>query len=114
MTRIISHLLILLVLFTHSTMAMDVHIPHDHESDHISKSHSLDIDDVDTSSSLSHLERDDCSDAGGHCSHHQAHTAGLISVNTLSSLSIQPTLFLSLKSIAFVYQQTPPRRPPKA
>lgn len=112
MSRIIAHLLILLVLFTHSTMAMDVHIPHDvdHPADHMSDVPSDGISVI----SSTDIEQTLCLDAGGHCSHHQAHTAGLISVNYLSDAKVQPVLFSILNASVFTLKQAPPLRPPKA
>jgi len=86
MTRLIAHILILLVLFTHSTMAMDVHIPHqaDHSAEHFinfSLEGSVETISADTDQTL-------CVNAGGHCSHHQAHTVGLVSVNTFIKRAI--------------------------
>jgi hypothetical protein len=112
MTRFIAHILILLVLFTHSTMAMDVHIPHkaDHTVEHFSADFSVDFVNtvsVDTEQTL-------CVDAGGHCSHHQAHTVGLVSVNTLLNKKTQPILLSLVKLSALLHTQTPPLRPPKA
>lgn len=112
MSRVIAHLLILLVLFTHSTMAMDVHIlTHDmnHSEEHVSaSSHDLSTT-ISTDSGQA-----SCLDAGGHCSHHQAHTAGLISVNTLSETRVQSILVNTLNISELINTQSPPLRPPKA
>jgi len=105
MYRRIAKFLILLVLFTHSTMAMDVHIPHD-DADHITDSSNI--------STAINLDQPSCIDAGGHCSHHQAHTSGLFSVNTLGDIDCQSVLFALLKTSAFTHTQAPPLRPPKA
>jgi hypothetical protein len=121
MTRIIANLLILLVLFTHSTMAMDVHFPHDtlpldkhvtldiaHSDDHTE--HLATISSIDEAADI---EQAMCADAGGHCSHHQAHTAGLISVNTLPNTKVQPVLLSQFEKSVFIHTQSPPLRPPK-
>lgn len=116
MTRLVAHLLILFVLFTHSVMAMDVHIPHDADfhgdesSEHLAHTSTLDHSQVQTNTT----SEVPCADAGGHCSHHQAHTSGLVCVNALSYSGIKPVLFSQLKQSTFLYTQTPPRRPPKA
>lgn len=112
MYQSIAHLLILLVLFTHSTMAMDVHIPHntDHSIEHITDTYpSNNI----VSTSID-LEQTPCIDAGGHCSHHQAHTSGLLSATMLVNTDKQPVFLTSLNASIFIDTQAPPLRPPKA
>lgn len=116
MTRIITHLLILFVLFTHSVMAMDVHIPHD-EGSHISNNIGESVEHVAHTSTLDYTDNTSqapCADAGGHCSHHQAHTSGLLCISTLSYTDSKPVLFSQLKQFSFLFKQSPPRRPPKA
>lgn len=115
MIRIIAHLLILFVLFTHSVMAMDVHIPHNLDSpifhnigepaEHIAHTSKQGYTD--------NTIQAPCVDAGGHCSHHQAHTSGLVCVNTLSYTDIKSVFIASLTPSAFPHTQTPPLRPPK-
>jgi hypothetical protein len=112
MKRIIAYFLILLVLFTNSTMVIGVNIPHDTDNpaDHVSDFNFADINNTDSTDSDKVL----CQDTGGHCSHQKAHFNGLISVNKLSGTKVQPTLFFRLKMIAFIHTQSPPLRPPKA
>ncbi|MEE9352051.1 MAG: hypothetical protein V3U78_07315 [Thiotrichaceae bacterium] len=102
---------------------MDVHIPHDHESH---GSHEVELEAISLNdngyltaaaqngaSSVIATDQAHCVDGGGHCSHHQAHTAGLVSVNTLSGIKVPSVLFSSLKISALIHNQAPPRRPPK-
>lgn len=115
MTRSIAYFLIIFVLFTHSTMAMDVHIPHDsgfhvdEPAEHLAHTSKLDHSQLQTNPSEAA-----CADASGHCSHHQAHASGLVCVNPLSYSGVKSVLFSQFKQSAFLYTQTPPRRPPKA
>jgi hypothetical protein len=108
MTRYIAHLLILLVLFTHSAVAMDVRVCHDNEQ---TTEHNTDFS---TSNPIADTDQAFCLDAGGHCSHGQAHTAGLVSLNGLFDSKIQPFLPHLLIISTFTHRQAPPLRPPKA
>ncbi len=111
MTRFVAHLLILLVLFTHSTIAMDVHIPH--EEDH-TLSHATEHTTNDTANtSFDNVEQSLCVDAGGHCSHHQAHAAGLVTINNLPDTQTSSVSLSLIKHSVFIYSQAPPLRPPK-
>lgn len=112
MIKAIIHLLILLVLFTHSTMAMDVHIPintNETANDHSTHSHNA----PSINSSLIDSNQKPCADTGGHCSHHQAHTLALVCVSALANQAFQPIFITHYKSAVFVYTQAPPLRPPK-
>ncbi len=86
-------------------MAMDVHLPpvDQHSAEHAAYDHMQ--NDVDQTM---------CADAGGHCSHHQAHSAGLLSVNTLLDVHAQAVLLPVIKNSEFLQSQAPPVRPPKA
>jgi len=107
MSHAIARCLILLVLFTHSTMAIDVHLPENPDQDTVIAS-SLD--------STSHVSTDvdHCADSNGHCSHHQAHTTGLFSAHALLFSDVRSVLFSLLKASAFIYNHAPPVRPPKS
>jgi hypothetical protein len=109
MTQLIANLLILLVLFTHSTVAMDVRVCHDNEQ---STEHSTNFSANDPTAI--DAEQDICLDAGGHCSHNQAHTAGLVSLSTLSSKKIHPILSPLFTASVVIHPQAPLLRPPKA
>jgi hypothetical protein len=109
MTRLIANLLILLVLFTHSTVAMDVRVCHDNEQ---TTEHSTDFSTND--STAIDAEQDFCLDAGGHCSHNQAHTAGLVSLSTFSGKKIHPILSPLLTTPVVIHPQEPLLKPPKA
>lgn len=64
MTRYISHFLILLVLFTHSTIAMNVSVCHEHEQsfqDNISADF--------PSHNATDTQQDSCIDACNYCPH---------------------------------------------
>jgi hypothetical protein len=107
MSHAIARCLILLVLFTHSTMAIDVHLPGSPDQDTVI-SGSLD------STSLVSSDIDHCADTNGHCSHHQAHTAGLFSAHDLLFSDMRSVLFSPFKALAFIYNYAPPVRPPKS
>ncbi len=105
--RLIAKLLTVFVLFTHSSMAMDVHFPHN-------TTHSSQPDSVSyAASEEGTTEQTACTDAGGHCSHHQAHTTGLFSVSPLSEMQTPPVLFPQFRATLFFHIHTPPRKPPK-
>lgn len=108
MTRLTSHLLILLILFTHSTVAMDVSVCHDNEQ---TSEYSINADF--SSHDATDTEQGVCLDAGGHCSHNQAHTAGLIAFNTLTDTPNQLIVVASSVTSVFIHPQKPPLRPPK-
>lgn len=117
MKRIIAHFLILLVLFTHSTMAMDVHIPHmdEHSTNEVSFIINANSDSSEQENYVATLDNQElCSDAGGHCSHHQAHSTGLLSISSTFESNTQAVLISILKSSALLHPQAPPVRPPKA
>lgn len=107
MTRLISHLLILLVLFTHSTVAMDVRVCQDSK-----QTHQQNIS-VNSSQNSSEFEQNFCLDAGGHCSHKHSHTVGLVSFNTFTDVLKQQIVVASLVTSVLIHSQNPPFRPPK-
>ena len=108
----ITYLLILLVLFTHSVVAMDIHIPK--QSINPSPNHSINSIGSDNTSLLSiDIDQTTCTDAGGHCSHHKVHTTGLVSVNFFSEIKLQTVSLHPLKLFTFAHFQAPPLRPPK-
>jgi hypothetical protein len=105
--RLLAKLLIVSVLFTHSSMAMDVHLPHN-----TTQSSQPGIASYATSEEVaSGLTA--CTDAGGHCSHHQAHTTGLFSVTPLSEMQTGLVLFPQFQDILIFHIDIPPRKPPK-
>ena len=105
MYRIVAHLLIFFVLFTHSAIAMDVHIPNASEKTSVSYT-----DTQPTSSP----DRQDCGDLGGHCSHSSTHTSAIASTFTLPSFERTSVVKSHIKLAPHTYTQSPPRRPPKA
>ncbi len=115
MTRCIACSLIFLVLFTHSVIAMDVHPDNTSQyatltqvnfPDHHAPVTAL-ATSVDNAAVL-------CTDAGGHCSHHQAHTAALVPVHMLTARGLPPALTVSCRSFLVSNTLPPPLRPPKA
>ena len=104
MYRIAAHLLIFFVLFTHSAIAMDVHISNASEQASVSY--------ADTQSTS--LDLQDCGDLGGHCSHSSTHTSGLASNFTLPSFEKLSVVKSCIQLAPHTYTQSPPRRPPKA
>lgn len=97
-------------------MAIDVHVSFE-ESHHHETEFSVDAEDplvgLDLAGSvLADSENAPCSDAGGHCSHHQAHSSGLVLFTTFQALNSRPVLNSFLKSTAITRKITPPFRPP--
>ena len=85
-------------------MDVDVHISHDAEPS---------IEQATTSYPVT-SEQNPCIDACGHCSHHQAHSFGLLLSNIFPDHNSQTILFPLLKTSLFLHTQAPPVRPPKA
>ena len=103
MTRITIHFLIIFLLVTHSTMAVDIYIPH--QSNHVAAS---------VSDTTAATEQILCGDSSCHCSCHYSHSVGLITVDDVFDVITQPILFSRLKTSVSITIQTPPQRPPKA
>lgn len=104
MSRITAYLLLFFVLFTHSAIAMDVHVPH--ATDQSSAMLSSDL--------YSTLDQQDCDDLGGHCSHSASHVSGIVPSISLPSVEPQSVYFSTVRIVSFIQSQTPPLRPPKA
>ncbi len=104
MNRLIARLLILFVLFTHSSMAMDVYLS-DTLDQNISSLVYKDKSGVD--------EQTLCMDVGGHCSHHQAHTTGLFPVAPFSEMQSNHVLFHKFQASLAFTDLIPIRRPPR-
>ncbi len=104
MYRITAHLLIFFVLFTHSAIAMDVHIPI--ASEQVSVSYTV--------TPSTSLDLQDCGDLGGHCSHISTHVSGMASNFILPSFGSTAVVNSYIKLVPYTYTQTPPLRPPKA
>ena len=91
-------------------MAMDLHIVSD---DAAIEQVSERLVDLDSHHHSTKVDPSDCIDAGGHCSHHQAHTTGLVVINTFSNRKSSSVLF-SVRGLSLrAYTQAPPLRPPK-
>ncbi len=104
MKRIIIHFLILLVLVTHSTMAVDAYLPHDVD---YSINSVMDTDTIFTA------EQTICDDSGCHYSCYHAHSVSFISTYNMPDSITQPILLSTLKISLFIHTQAPPHRPPK-
>lgn len=96
------------VLFTHSAIAMDVHI-----SSIFSQEPHL-VMDSDSEPTTLEYEKEDCGDLGGHCSHSSSHISGIVSSTSLSSLEIKAVFSSTEKIFPIANTQAPPLRPPKA
>lgn len=108
MNRIITYLLLFFVLFTHSAIAMDVHIPSVFSQEpHL-------VIDSDSEPTALELENKDCGDLGGHCSHSSSHISGIVSSISLSSLETKAVFSSTEKIVPVAHPQAPPLRPPKA
>ena len=105
--RLLAKILTVFVLFTHSSMAMDVQFPHN-----TIQSSQPDIV-FSITSEEGVAEQTACTDTGGHCSHHQAHTTGFFSVILLSEVQVLPILFPQHRATLFFHTHIPPRKPPK-
>ncbi len=104
--RLIANLLIVFVLFTHSGMAMDMHFAF---SDNTTQPNQPEI----AASEKVVSGQPVCTDAGGHCSHHQAHTTGLFSVAPFSEMQSKHVLFHIFQVSLTFTDLIPPRRPPR-
>ncbi len=111
MFRITAHLLLFFIVFTHSAIAMDVHVPHASGQDTV-----ILAGDNHTGDSASPVSGDfqDCGDLGGHCSHSSTHISGIASRVILPSLETGTVLHAIFDNRLHSYSQTPPLRPPKA
>ena len=107
MRRFTAYLLLFFVLFTHSSIAMDVHFEHasNHTHEHLSDTHSVEIS--------SDHDPGNCGELGGHCSHSYAHVSGLVSSMKILSLEMQSVFCSSPRFISHSYTQAPPVRSPK-
>lgn len=103
----ITYSLILLVLFTHSTIAMDIHISSSFQQP--ATTHAEPINHAHT-----HADATVCLDAGGHCSHHQAHTTALVSAPIHITDAVPPALATPCTDSLLTSTFSPPLRPPKA
>jgi hypothetical protein len=111
MNRITAYFLLFFVLFTHNTIAMDVHFPSisGHDSSMVSV-----VSDQQINPTLQTDDFQDCGDLSGHCSHSASHVSGIVSSISLPPPQIQ-RIFISVeKNSAFINTQAPPVRPPKA
>ncbi len=100
-----ARLLIFFVLFTHSAIAMDIHVPH--ASEPVSSALLF------SSDTHSLVELQDCGDLSGHCSHSSTHTSGMPSTITVPSFESPAVPIASLHLVPDTYTQSPPLRPPK-
>lgn len=111
MSRIITHLLIFVVLFANSEIAVGIHL-----SSYLFSDQSELITET-AHSSVNILEHDTehCDDVNcSHCSHCSSHISGILPLITLPSLTTSSVLFSAKKAIAVIQPQAPPLRPPKA
>ncbi len=103
MKNIIIHLLILLVLVTHSAMAVDVYI-----------SHNIDNSMNSVMDTTAIAKQATCDDPDCHYSCYHAHSVSFISTYNVPEIITQSILLSTLKTSIFIYTQAPPHRPPKA
>jgi uncharacterized protein YxeA len=102
MKNIIIHLLILLVLVTHSVMAVDVYISHD-----IDNSMNFVMD------TTAIAEQAICDDSDCHYSCYHAHSVSFISSHNVPDTLTRSILLPIVKTSIFIHTQAPPHRPPK-
>jgi hypothetical protein len=59
------------------------------------------------------LDKDNCGNLGGHCSHISSHLSGIVSSITFPFLESQSIFSFTVNNNPILYTQSPPRRPPK-
>jgi len=115
MFQLTARLLIFFILFTHSAIAMDVHVPHEHTSSHeqVSVLAPQSLQNTKHDSQIS-LSIHDCNDLGGHCSHSSAHISGITYRLQLPAFKVDTSLNAWIHIAPYIHTETPPHRPPKA
>ncbi len=107
MRKISTYLLLLFMVFTHSTIAMDTH----GLSTPVSSGNIL--DDSITALQILTVDKSDCGDVDMHCSHSSSHVSGIVSSVNFPTIDRQRVYEPVIKDKAFIRTQAPLLRPPR-
>ena len=108
MYRIIVYLLFFFIAFTHSAVAMDIHVSN------MLGQESASTQKVPSTTLSEKINSDGHDSLNEHCPHSSSHTSGIISSIKFPSVETQPAFISFVKTNSCSVSQSPPLRPPKA
>lgn len=108
MHRVIVYLLFFFIAFTHSAVAMDIHVSNILGQESISEQ---EVSFMDLSEKVNIEDHDSLNE---HCPHSSSHTSGIISSITLPLFETHRVFIPFIKTRGYTISPSPLLRPPKA